>query len=53
MNNPEKAIKTKFMSLRLPEDIHAQVMKAAQENTRTLAAQVLHFIKAGIEGKKK
>lgn len=44
--------KNKFFSIRLPEDIAAQLRAEAQANTRTLAAQILHYIKLGLAKKK-
>ncbi|MFN6301947.1 MAG: TA system antitoxin ParD family protein [Planctomycetota bacterium] len=36
------------MSVRLPADIEKALRQQAQDNTRTLAAQVLHYIKLGL-----
>jgi len=52
MTKPDK--KTVFMSIRLTEELREQIRQQADANTRTLAAQVLHYIKQGManeEGK--
>jgi hypothetical protein len=36
------------MTIRLPADIERELRKMAEANTRTLAAQVLHYIKHGL-----
>jgi hypothetical protein len=41
-------IKNRYMTLRLPADVERDLRKLAEENTRTLAAQILHFIKLGL-----
>lgn len=41
------------MSVRLPADIEKALRQQAQENTRTLAAQVLHYIKLGLSQEKR
>jgi len=38
-------IKDRYMTLRLPADVEIELRKMAEENTRTLAAQILHCIK--------
>lgn len=40
--------KDRWMSVRLPADIEKALRQQAQNNTRTLAAQVLHYIKLGL-----
>ena len=42
-------VKDRFMTVRLPADVEMQLRKMAEENTRTLAAQILHCIKLEIE----
>lgn len=37
--------KDKYMTIRLPADVDRELRKQAEANTRTLAAQVLHYIK--------
>jgi hypothetical protein len=41
-------IKDRYMTIRLPADIERELRKMAEANTRTLAAQVLHYIKHGL-----
>ncbi len=38
-------IKNRYMTLRLPADVERELRRLAEENTRTLAAQILHCIK--------
>jgi hypothetical protein len=38
-------IKDRYMTLRLPADVEVELRRMAEENTRTLAAQILHCIK--------
>jgi len=38
-------IKDRYMTLRLPADVEIELRRMAEENTRTLAAQILHCIK--------
>jgi hypothetical protein len=40
------------MTVRLPADVEAQIRQQAQANTRTLAAQILHYIKQGLSQEK-
>lgn len=40
--------KEKYITIRLPADVEAALRKQAQADTRTLAAQVLHYIKIGL-----
>ena len=40
--------KDRYMTIRLPADVEAALRQQARDNTRTLAAQVLHYIKEGI-----
>lgn len=42
--------KDRYLSIRLPADVEAALRKIAGKNTRTLAAQVLHYLKQGIAG---
>ena len=44
--------KTKFFSIRLPADVATQLRAEASANTRTLAAQILHYVKLGLIQKK-
>jgi len=38
-------IKDRYKTLRLPADVEIELRRMAEENTRTLAAQILHCIK--------
>lgn len=40
--------KDRYMTIRLPADVEMEVRKHAERHTRTLAAQVLHYIKQGL-----
>jgi hypothetical protein len=46
--------KDRYMTIRIPADIELALRRQAENDTRTLAAQVLHYIKQGLadEGKK-
>ena len=48
-----KEKKGRFMTIRIPSEIDKELRQRADENTRTLAAQVLHYIKMGIAKEKK
>ena len=43
-----KEKKGRFMTIRIPSEIDKELRQRADENTRTLAAQVLHYIKQGM-----
>ena len=43
-----QAVKDRYLTIRIPSDIDQQLRKLADANTRTLAAQVLHYIKQGM-----
>ena len=43
-----KAVKDRYLTIRIPFDIDQELRKLAAANTRTLAAQVLHYIKQGM-----
>lgn len=43
-----KEIKDKFITIRLPESLLEKLREKASENDRTIAAQVLHYIKNGM-----
>ena len=45
----EKDKKVRYLSIKLPADVDDALRKIAEEQTRTLAAQVLHYLKKGIE----
>jgi hypothetical protein len=46
--------KDRYMTIRIPADVELALRRQADADTRTLAAQVLHYIKQGLadEGKK-
>lgn len=46
-------VKDRYMTIRLPADVESKLRQVAAANTRTLAAQILHYIKAELakEGK--
>lgn len=46
-------IKDKYMTIRLPADVEQEVRRHAERHTRTLAAQLLHYIKQGLAKEKK
>lgn len=41
----DSEIKTKYMNIRIPPLLMEALKKEAEENTRTVASQVLHIIK--------
>lgn len=41
--------KRQYVTVRLPDDIMAKLKAEAERNTRSLSAQVLHFLKQGLE----
>jgi hypothetical protein len=41
--------KTQYVTVRLPDDIMSKLKAEAERNTRSLSAQVLHFLKQGFE----
>ena len=41
--------KRQYVTVRLPDDIMAKLKAEAERNTRNLSAQVLHFLKQGLE----
>ena len=43
------ANKRQYVTVRLPDDIMAKLKAEAERNTRSLSAQVLHFLKQGLE----
>jgi hypothetical protein len=40
--------KDRYMTIRLPADVELALRRQADADTRTLAAQVLHYIKQGL-----
>jgi predicted DNA-binding protein len=53
MATSDAKTKDRYMTIRLPADIELELRKMAEQSTRTLAAQVLHYIKQGLEKEKK
>ena len=49
MQKPEK--KDKHFTMRLPVEVREKLRQQAEANTRTMAAQALHYIKQGLERK--
>lgn len=47
-----KAVKDRYLTIRIPFEIDQQLRKLADASTRTLAAQVLHYIKQGVANEK-
>lgn len=41
-------VKDRYMTVRLPADIERELRKMAERNTRTLAAQILHYLKQSL-----
>ena len=41
--------KRQYVTVRLPDDIMAKLKAEAERNTRSLSAQVLRFLKQGLE----
>jgi len=53
MKLDKKEIKTSFMSIRLPAEVANAIRKTSVRDTRTIAAQVLHYVKIGLESESK
>ncbi len=45
-------IKDRYMTIRLPADVEQEIRKHADRHTRTLAAQILHYVKQGLKNEK-
>ena len=43
-----QSVKGRYLTIRIPSDIDQELRRLADANTRTLAAQVLHYIKQGM-----
>lgn len=41
-------IKDRYMTIRLPAEVERELRKMAEQSTRTLAAQILHYVKLGL-----
>lgn len=48
----KKDAKDCFMTIRIPADIYNALRNSANDNTRTFASQVLHYIKQGLANEK-
>ena len=44
--------KRQYVTVRLPDEIMAKLKAEAERNTRSLSAQVLHYLKQGLENVK-
>ncbi len=42
------AVKDRYLTIRVPPDVELALRRQADADTRTLAAQVLHYIKQGL-----
>ena len=40
--------KDRYLTVRLPADVEQALRKQAEANTRTLASQILHYLKQGL-----
>lgn len=47
-----KEKKNRFITIRIPQDVDSELRRRADESTRTLASQVLHYIKQGLTNEK-
>lgn len=48
----KKTPKERFISLRLSSEMREALLAAAEKNTRTISAQVVHYIKEGLRNDK-
>ena len=46
-------MKNIFVTIRIDKELHKELKSIAENRTRSLSAQILHFIKQGIEANKK
>ena len=44
----KKEIKEKFVTIRVPESVLVQLQALCKSETRSVSAQILHFIKKGL-----
>ena len=44
----KRVIKDRYLSIRIPISVEEELRKRADKETRTLASQVLHYIKLGL-----
>jgi hypothetical protein len=42
------AVKDRYLTIRVPPDVDLALRRQADADTRTLAAQVLHYVKQGM-----
>lgn len=45
--------KDRYLTIRLPADVEQALRKQAEDSTRTLVAQVLHYLKQGLAKEKR
>jgi predicted DNA-binding protein len=43
--------KTKFVTVRLPQDLYDKLKAEAAKNTRTVSAQLMHYIRLELDKK--
>jgi predicted DNA-binding protein len=43
--------KTKFVTVRLPQDLYDKLKAEAEKNTRTVSAQLMHYIRLELDKK--
>ena len=48
----KKEIKEKFVTIRVPESVLTQLQAVCKNETRSVSAQILHYIKQGLVVKK-
>jgi hypothetical protein len=46
-------VKDRYLTIRVPPEVELALRRHAEADTRTLAAQVLHYIKAGLAASQK
>jgi hypothetical protein len=46
-------VKDRYLTIRVPPEVELALRRQAEADTRTLAAQVLHYIKAGLAASQK
>jgi len=46
-------VKDRYLTIRVPPEVELALRRQAEADTRTLAAQVLHYIKAGLASSQK
>jgi predicted DNA-binding protein len=44
----ETQIKGRYITIRITREVEEQLKRSAERNTRTMAAQALHYIKEGL-----